>query len=392
LDEAPDDLCARKALRWTCMDRSMVSTIIRAALVVLTVCVAACTEAPAAPVGTTTTTPSTLPRAARFQSSVVSLDRHVQLLRAAPAALDQASLATALAAIADSVADVPAPDGVDVRFAASTIRGFIGTTDVTPFARQTTANMRSALETAAGALVLLSRGPYASKPEVAAAVARLKGATAALEPDAQLVAQRAAVVEALAAASMALTTLAHASGMVTPPIPQAPRAQPQGAAELQTRGTRIAPLTTALATYSQWVARCASAPPSAAVELLPSAIGALAAAVDVVPRGDRPVQSMNAVVLREYARAITTGPAGSRAQSRAARNAFERVAVFLIVVGEQYGATPEVGREARAVEVDARAIDPSQPLAPQMRAVVSALIHAERAMRAIAKSAEPPSD
>src|SRR5262249_27024012 len=128
--------------------------------------------------------------AVRFQSSVVSLDRRMQLLRAAPAALDGANLAAAFEEIAQSIANVPNADGVDVGWGASTIRSSASAIDAAALGKQTAENARGALETATGAMLLLSRGPYAGKPEVATAIASLKRATDALEPGVPLATQR----------------------------------------------------------------------------------------------------------------------------------------------------------------------------------------------------------
>jgi len=336
-----------------------------------------------------------------FPRAVSSLNEQVQLLLAAPASVDDAALNRALRTLAAALQAVPDTQGVDVTAAAQTVRtplplSFAGTQP--PPATQ---QLYDALESAAGAMLLLAHGPYVRFPFVADDVSGFERSVNAIERDQRIAAQPRQVVGALAMAGRALSAFERASGLAAAPVVRAPAGTPaaagpaapprgreMGVAEGQTVPAPSLPFPAALTSYSTFVDRYASLPPDGAARALRRAIDAIAAALEVMPRGQGLAPSEDAVALRRLGQEFELARPLSTDQARIARDAFSRTWTFFRVAAEKaYRGAPAVGDAVRALHEQYVTIDPSRPLRAQLLPVLGSLDAVERVLRTMAQVA-----
>lgn len=318
-------------------------------------------------------------RSAEFDRATSSLREQVQLLGAAPGAVDDASARRAVATLADALANAPDAHGVDVTDAAGAMRS--GYVDVVGAAGATaTAQLRRALLVAANTMTLLARGPYAGERAVARRVARFEQAAAGLDSGEPIEAQPEAVAHALAGAGAALAALDRASSVgLAPPAAGAAEAQPSAST------AHRAPFDSSLATYSDAVDALAVAPAAQVPGALLCALDGLAGALRALPTGGARADSESLALVRSFASDMAAAPAQSAAQASFTKGALERAEGILSQhATRSLAQVPAAGREVRAMRVQVAAIDAQRPLAPQLPRVLGALEAAEDALRSMA--------
>jgi hypothetical protein len=353
----------------------------------------------AAPSGPPSNDPAVL--ASRFEDAAASLGEQVQLLRVTPAQPEgDARIKRAVSALAIAIEDVPASQGVDVVNAANLMREALpedvggGQLD----ASTATNRIRAALEVASGALLLLSHGEYAGFPGVADRVTVVQRAVDTIEPGEPVEPQWRSIVTALGLASDTLFAMERVSGVDAPAIARtaasgaAPEGEassgslesaPEGVAETQgaspSRG-----FPSALASYSSWIDRFASVPPTEGPRALRHAFDALAEALATLPKRDHLVPAEVAEMHR-LAADFERAPSLSPQQTRIARHVFERAdGVLTQATRGEYREAPMIGADERSFHLEWASLDESQSLHPQLPRVLGSLEAAERVLRLVA--------
>jgi len=336
----------------------------------------------------------------RFETAVSSLREQVQLLGAAPDAVDDASARRAVRSLADAIENVPDPQGVDVTDAAGIMRtdygNVVGATGATA-----SGQLREALMVVAGAMTLLGRGPYAREPAVARRVSAFEHAAAAVNPGEGIKAQPQVVVHALVAAGAALGSLERASGIAPAPVVSARTSasavapqQPPGVTEAQQPPPALpvsphpSPFAAALAIYSAAVDRLAVAPPDQVPVALRKALDALADVLQVMPGSAATIEEL--ALMRSFASDMTAAPSPSGAQGGFTKHVLDLADDILSLTAKRsFGQVPPVADEVSAMRRQVAAIDGERALGPQLLTILGALEAAEDTLRTMAVPRPP---
>jgi hypothetical protein len=340
-----------------------------------------------------------------FQNTASLFREQVQLLEMAPSTYGAASVRRAVATLADAVESVPFPEAVDVVGAAQTMREEFPDDVGGSQAHTTTApeQMRRALQTAAGAMILLSHGPYARASYFTEGADQFEKAADAVNPGKSLPAQQGTVLAALRSAADALydydwpaaatlQTAAGSPGQAAANAPSTPATGTPGAAEAQAVQPHRDAFDQALWVYSASVDRFVSRPADQPTESLVQAFGALADAIAAIPAGSDvatyQTASVGAASVRALARDFRRAAPQSIEQSIIARRLFETAGGVLFAATEMAGPSPAVSAGIRALRREGQTIA-DKPLDAQPRQVADSLEAAERALRVIAMMSPP---
>lgn len=315
----------------------------------------------------------------RFENATSSLREQVQLLGSAPGTVDEASTRRAVHSLADAIANVPDPQGVDVDAAAGSIRSsYVNVAGA--MGPNASRRLRESLMVAAGAMTLLARGPYAREPAVARRVAAFEHAAASVSPDEAIEGQAPAVIHALAGAGAALASLDRAS-VIAP-------ASSTGVTAEQPPSTTpgVAPFASALVAYSDAVDALAVTPPGQVPDAVQHALNALAGVLQVLPAGAPAGNTGDLALMRSLTSDIAAAPAQSAAQARLAKLALDRAGAILSLAARQgFQRVPAVGDEVRLMRIQVGGVDSQRPLEPQLSRILASLEAAEDVLRTIAR-------
>lgn len=319
---------------------------------------------------------------APFADAVFNFRRDVQLLGAAPGALDDASARGAVGSLANAIASAPRSQGVDVTDAAVTMRNnYVDVVDATgPMASW---RLRDALLVAASVMTRLAKGPYSCEPAMERRVDDFEKAAHAIDPNDEIRAQRHVVVRALAAAGAALASLERASSYAAPP----PRT---GVAEHAPEvSPRVAPFAAALLRYSDAVDALAVTPPNQVPVVLRRALDNLADVLRVAPGSPWATAYDSLAAIHTYALEMAAAPAHSAAQSSFTLRALDSADLLLTLMATQVSEqTPAIAGEVREMRDQVAAIDAQKTLGPQILTVLGALEAAEDALRTLSVDLE----
>lgn len=320
-----------------------------------------------------------------FQNTASLFREQVQLLEMAPSTYGAESVRRAVATLADAVERVPFPEDVDVVDAAQTMReqfpDDVGGSRANPATAPEQA--RRALQTAAGAMILLSHGPYARASYFTEGADQFEKAADAVNPGKSMPAQQGTVLAALRSAADALYDYDW---------PATPATGMPGAAEAQATEPNRDAFDRALRVYSASVDRFVSRPTDQPTEALVQAFGALADAIAAIPAGSDVAStqtvSVGAASVRALARDFWRAAPLSIEQSIIARRLFEMAGGVLSATERTSGPSPAVSAGIQALHRQGQTIA-DKPLDAQPKQVANSLEAAEHALRAIAMTSVP---